>query len=111
MSEVFLNPLTGKVVVDQDNSCSDPECCGGPYPHWADQENIEVVQFTGHKDKHDREIYEGDILQIINPFDSNGRVGRFEVKIPDIFTWQSRHPFKMEVVGNIYNNPELLTSV
>jgi hypothetical protein len=19
-------------VVDEDNSCSDPECCGGPYP-------------------------------------------------------------------------------
>ena len=68
---------------------------------------IKIMQFTGLKDKNKKEIYEGDII------DSH-RYGIFEVE----WRHDGFHPFNMpnnvpnendcEVIGNIYENPELL---
>jgi len=69
-------------------------------------------QWTGLLDKHGKEIYEGDILE------SNHKLFRFEViwsedwamftvkgdSVGSLIRWATY----CEVIGNIYENPELL---
>lgn len=70
-------------------------------------EDYEVMQFTGFKDKNGREIYEGDILKLVdkyNPYPEDYIVEIKWEKVGFNFIWQS----VWEVIGNIYENPELL---
>ncbi len=81
-----------------------------------------VGQFTGMKDKNGKEIYEGDILGCANPKIKhlvfyNERQGRFMAalngNLDDDF-WlcgfdSGRWNASKEIIGNIYDNPEILT--
>jgi uncharacterized phage protein (TIGR01671 family) len=80
---------------------------------WTGHDDYVLMQFTGMKDKNGRNIYEGDIVtgtagkySFIVQYRRFGYMGysfdgRDEFNIPD--TW--------EVIGNIYENPELLSSL
>lgn len=68
-----------------------------------------VGQFTGHKDCNGKEVYEGDILET-----NKGLVALVTFDKADVFMLGDEDPdfmfsfSKMEIIGNIYDNPELL---
>ena len=76
-----------------------------------------IMQFTGLKDKNGKEIYEGDIVEGINDssFEVSFKKGCFigiVIKV-DKFEYKyleySLHNLEnIEIIGNIYENPELL---
>lgn len=82
-----------------------------------------LMQFTGLKDKNGKEVYEGDVAiawsegqkAICEIKWGQGRVGFFLYRSPHII-WNLSgggfdYTFEMiEVIGNKYENPELLTA-
>ncbi len=74
------------------------------YEIWADTSFI-PEQYTGLKDKHGKELYEGDIVQYLkNPYTDLERAYMVIEYKGCMFTV----PHEPEIIGNIYENPELL---
>ena len=91
-------------------------------------ERYEVMQYTECKDDNDTEIYEGDILKFNQYGDDRDYIARVEFGNPNgeyNWGWQLvfKEPFHLnnsillwvemagvgcEVIGNIYENPELI---
>lgn len=87
-------------------------------------DNLILMQYTGLKDKNGSEIYEGDIVNykntFIDPMTGRGKLsvdvnrevvyknGAFRMKINHSDTSSFFDSEKMEVIGDIYRNPELL---
>ncbi len=82
---------------------------------------VELMQYTGLKDKNGKEIYKGDILQFYNDVDYIIKPGYAKVVFKDgafcckHFKYGTEYLANMDmsdmditVVGNIYENPELL---
>ncbi len=103
----------------------------------ASLDDFEVMQYTGLKDKNSKEIYEGDILRNVDPIEYGNKVEAGDLwyiefaitagcaglwlynecldTVPFDKTEIGRLVFNddegsewFEVVGNIYENPELL---
>ena len=80
--------------------------------------DYELMQFTGLKDKDEKEIYEGDIYKVkYGQGEAIFRVkynhGAFclvnkKVKQSDRYLGNKIHKDNGEVIGNVYENPELL---
>lgn len=109
---------------------------GGEQEQW-DFATIELMQFTGLKDKNGKEIYEGDVLEFADKWEwYRGPYGikmmvaegarltelqemydaepmeRRVIEMPSCYEWilSSEIQTYWHVIGNIYENPELLNS-
>lgn len=90
-------------------------------------EDFELMQFTGIKDENEKEIYEGDIVkntkyrpeEIKVVFFYNWMFGSEDPKYMNLGTLTSKNSYSCEellpfipdgceVIGNIYENPELI---
>lgn len=72
-------------------------------------DDVELMQYTGIKDKNGKEVYEGDIVQQFDIKESGiikYKYCQFGICCLEMF-WNI-HPAKMEIIGNIYDNPELM---
>ena len=96
---------------------------------WQSIKNYELVQYTGLKDKNGKEIYEGDIVRLLD-IDNEPEIftviweksGYFTLKpfvdnegyVPTLGYFTDRDSndnyYTFEIIGNIYKNPELLKS-
>lgn len=100
ITEEFL----GQCVFKQDDLTTDNECI--------------LMQCTGLKDKNGKLIYEGDIVEIFHMSGTmQGRLFKDVVEWNDLrcrFDTENYGVFDeddvYEVIGNIYENPELLTT-
>lgn len=89
--------------------------------HAPDSDKYEVEentigQFTGLYDKNCKEIYEGDIVRtLVSRLNAtkNKKYRNFVIRYDAPHFWNGydtllMSEFRMEVIGNIYDNPELL---
>ena len=84
------------------------------------QDWIELMQFTGLKDKYGVKIYEGDVLNAKSMESEEKYVGIVEFNETGYWVFYKRLPTgskvsisfytveDIEVIGNIYENPELV---
>lgn len=70
-------------------------------------ENSELMQFTGLTDKNGKEIYEGDIVRQKNAMIDVIYLVE-EINAQGTKPFHDTHPSWFEIIGNIYENPELV---
>lgn len=118
----WLKEENEMIIVDTMNWFDDEfESIGDGITFLREAKKIELMQSTGLFDKNGKEIFEGDILgidtdgEIVNVniyWDSKRALFMFESKkynekeeLAELF---EDYTYSFEIIGNIYENPELL---
>ena len=99
-----------------------------PFADYLENANMIVMQFTEMQDSHGREIYDGDIVEIKQPFETI-LAQVFWGEVTNSYQWicgqtwlfcfesgaqgpvlpYLRYGYELRVIGNVYENPELIT--
>lgn len=98
--------------------------CGYSFDFYLEDENATIMQSTGLKDKNDKEIFEGDIItdgHTLGVLRNHQTLGFYMVDekgkenflsdTADTEGFEEAKEFMkntIEIIGNIYENPELL---
>jgi len=103
--------------LDRDTSIKDENGVVG-YTDWEmdsyEWENVEIMQFTGRKDKNGKEIYEGDKIKYWLPTLKEEKIGVVEWNKDWCAFWLKGKDWEeldwvkitnLEVIGNIYEPP------
>lgn len=107
--DTFAITESGQVVVVEQESVVSP-------PDYVFVNHLVIMQSTGLKDKNGKEIFEGDVLfghagedfwEIVEFDIEEGRWIRKDIWYNSKLGLSENNEF-MEIVGNIYENPELL---
>lgn len=75
---------------------------------WEDSEDIILMQYTGLKDKNGKEIYEGDVVKREEENPCLVEIGDGMITAGGVWLNEFRASLE-EAIGNIHENPELLT--
>lgn len=91
--------------IDTDDNLNEPKSI----------EHFEIMQYAGLKDKNGKEMYEGDIydwqeggIMKIVFRDGCFCLVKYETELSNYFPFMHWRVNEGEVIGNIYENPELL---
>lgn len=92
-----------------------PICFEVGFSHYPTDDEWKIMQFTGLKDKEGNEIYDKDIVRIDNASPYVLKYWNEEVKQDKYGSWIIGKGYlydfsdsNCEIIGNIYQNPELL---
>lgn len=137
MVEELMNKSKEEIIEDMEEcTCSLNESnahCEGDCVKYENSEITGIRQYTGLKDKNEKEIYEGDIINLHHFTQELGEhlgVREGEEEIVGVITFQAfglwiegkkeedggyllwiegLHEESYEVIGNIYENPDFFT--
>ena len=111
MREIKFRAWSGSEMLEPQDLSQD-----GFYWSWLGKEDVELMQYTGLKDKNGKEIYESDYLEggginVWCVFWGSGKYILQNISTGDIIDCNEIHTRNQEVAGNQYETPREHTAM